>query len=470
MSAQSWRVLPLFLVGALPAQVTPGHVVGAHFHVGVVPGLGGLYVHHPTGAVPAAPIGGLRSDLTGSIASGTQFCGANAIAAVDTAGTTFYVGEMTDDTLPASWSVDLHEVVVRFVPGSGYVGTDRVVATLNTVPGPVPNSPQRQISGIAVVPGTADAIVVCAGFDFAGTPLVRYSPNNPGTVTPILAVGLPGAMANAIAIDPTGTTMWIGTFVDLQNGVISAMPVQGGSATTIANLPAGVSSLAYDTATGHLWVACLGGPPNLFDVDPATGSVTAIPVPIGTINAIAFETATGQCVTGGGGGGIPPVAFGRVSSTGGSIVQAPPGGGWGAMAGVAVIANPWQFCVATPTATTALDWVTPWALAAQPLHGLPNAGNAGFGVSLRTRPGRPFAGVLVISFGSLEPGVPLFGGTVCLDLLQPSTALLISSPTATFSLPLGLPANVAGTRLALQAAAFDGAGFAFSRALGVQAF
>ena len=48
--------------------------------------------------------------------------------------------------------------------------------------------------------------------------------------------------------------------------------------------------------------------------------------------------------------------------------------------------------------------------------------------------------------------------------------MLISSATATFSLPLGLPPTVAGARLALQAAAFDGAGFAFSRALGVQAF
>ena len=152
MSTPLFRSVPLLLCAALPAQVAPGHVVGAHFYVGSIPGLGGLYVHHPTGAVPAVPISGLRSDLTGSIASGTQFCGANAIAAVDTAGTTFYVGEMTDDNLPASWSVNLHEVVVRFVPGSGYVGTDRVVATLNTVPGPVPNSPQRQISGMPSSP------------------------------------------------------------------------------------------------------------------------------------------------------------------------------------------------------------------------------------------------------------------------------------------------------------------------------
>jgi hypothetical protein len=117
----------------------------------------------------------------------------------------------------------------------------------------------------------------------------------------------------------------------------------------------------------------------------------------------------------------------------------------------------------------AADWSMPWAGAAGDSDGLPFAGNGAFGLSIATVPPAPINGVLGVSFEVLSPGLPVGGGTLCVNVFNPGLSVLlpISGPSGVWSLPLGIPFGLSGYEVYFQAALSDGAGFALTSALAV---
>lgn len=431
----------------------PGYWITSHFQSASA-GLqtpGGLWLHHPTGLVPSYEIQGLSNELTGLGAPTGTGVGANCVAISDAWQGSAYVGEVTAPAAgPGLDTLELREII-WITPGT--VAQDLAVAHFGTV------SAAAQITGIALVPGAGrDAVVTLSGHTYGGSDVVYYQagpqPGVPGAALPIpVSYPVTGA-PNAVAVDPTGQTIWLGLFQSLTQSTIVAVPIGGGPAQFVAQVPAGISGLVFDESSGRIYASCLGGPPNLFAVDPGSGAVLTIPTATGTLNGVAFEAASGTLAVVGGAAGLPPAGVHRIEVTGAStlLASAPPAG-WGSTSGIAVSPNPRTFGNGFSSSFFGVAWQIPWSGALQPLDGLCTAGNANFGVSLRSTPPTLLVGVIAVAAARLDPGLPFpGGGTVHVDLAQLITTLPVVTTTGDWALPIPLPPGIPGLELYMQGA------------------
>ena len=453
--------LLVLAAGKAPAQVPDGWYVVSSFRTGspyylgygaapnfIAPG--GLYFVHPRTPGPAIPVTGLGSDLTGP-AIGGAMTGANCVLRRPSDGA-LVVGEIA----PAPASIDLHILTLN-----GASLASDVVYNLGSASG----SQFGQVAQCALLPN-GDILVAVSG---VGTgPLANQSlglvrpslgpPGAPGTVVPVpMTPAPPFGFANAVATDAGGTTAYVGMFgAMLISQIWSVSLPNGGAAALVAEIPAGISSLARESA-GTLVAACLGGPPNVFSIDPSSpypGNVTPVPTSIGEINAIAVEAVTGNfaaVVTST--SSPPPKAYWMTAGGAANLLSSglAPFGYWGVPSGIAVNPDPEAYGTATP-GTNAYTWsLTPGA------GGLPTVGNASFALTLLSSPACA-PGVFALSLGKLVPPVPTAGLFLNIDPGLLVGVLPLAMPCATTAtIPLGIPLDPAlsGAKVFVQTFHFD---------------
>jgi hypothetical protein len=409
----------LFLASAsTTAQVPEGGYVFSTFRSASVGGGEGLYFVHPRTPGSAIPVTGLGADLSFSC---------TPTPAVNTYGASCVLRRPSDGALivgeraPSGCTVDLH---VLTLAGSA-VATDTLYPIgVSNIGGEIPQA--------ALLPN-GDILVAVSDVDWASLLGLAIVTPSTGAVTPI-PVTLPGmglGVVNALVVDSAGTTAYFAMYVTTDLGDVYSVPVPGGGlASLVASVPAGVSNLAFDL-DGDLLATCLGGPPNLFEIDPGTGTVTAIPTSIGTLNAIAVETVTGNYAVLTANAGIPPRSVYWMLPDGSATLLCDPG--LAITSGIDVNPNPETYGPPSPGANEYT-----WTLAPNP-GGLPTVGNAFFGLTLASAPGTA-PGILAV--GLQAASIPF--GTVTI-LVDPASLLFLhaipASPSTTIPLPIP-PARV----------------------------
>jgi hypothetical protein len=427
--------LSLALSPGLPAQVPDGWVVSANFQWSVYdpfwnpippPGDGGLFLHHPTAGGAAIPVTGLPSAITGSGVPGPA--GASTVVFRPSDGA-LIVG----DNGPAGTTISLHVITLT---GSAATG-------VTTIPlGTSASFPLAQVGQAALLPN-GDVVVAVEGLGppgpLAGEVLGIVSTAS-GTVTPVPVTPVPPGFMNALAVDasdPSAPIAYFGMFQSpspAQSTIYGvALPAGGMPATVVTLGPTptvGLTNLALD-GSGGLWVTAFNGPPNLFHVDPATGTVLSYPG-LGFLNAVAFEKATGRLLLSSYVPSTYPFSLLQRDPGGTvSLLTSPPAGGWGAPSGLDLNPNPEAYGSGTAGTTTA------WALSPNP-GGLPTLGNCSFSLTLSAPPGPPAANFFAASLAPANiPNFLGLGFTLLIDPAQVVVPLTLLDPSGT--IPLCIP-------------------------------
>jgi len=451
-----------FLLGLarpLHSQVPDGWSVVSSFKTNQIPtplapfqGDGGLWLVHPRIPSPPLPVTGLGPDLTGAGLAGTITAhGANCVLRLP--DERLAVGEIGRGV-----SIDLHILTLGAVgPGGVPVTADATLfcgtASLLGEGGGIHQMallPDGRVlmavSGIAVGPLGGDHLGIA---DLAA-----------GTVSPVAASGFLDN-TNALTLDASGTTAYLGTFDTQTSGALYSLGVPaGGVAAHIVDLPAGVMNLALDN-DGQLLVGCFLQ--DLLKVDPSTGGVTPLGLAIDVYNAVAVEKVTGnyfvqqQDTT-----VVPPPAWISLVEPGPSVTQlllSLPGG-IGAVSGIDQNHDPETFGPASPGASS-----YEWLLAPNP-GGLPLAGSP-FSLTLAATPGATaIAGLFALSKFPYDPPVPALGVLLNVDfgsiiLSKPLTG----APLEQVDLPIPPQPSLVGVELFAQAGYLEPGGFAASSGL-----
>ncbi len=417
----------LALAGTAPTQVPAGWCVVSTFRDPNFTGAtGGLFFVHPrTGATVA--VQGLPATLTGA-GIGCGSCGADSVVWRPSDGA-LLVGELAE-----SGPVSVHVLTLQ---GDTVVPTASTVHVVGTAGGGASG-----VNGLALLPN-GDLLV--AGRTASGalaTPsgLLVLSTST-GLATPVPVSGITGVTPNAVAVDPAGQVAYLGFSSPSAVGQVWKVPVPGGGAAQwVATLNGGVVGLDV-LADGRLLVGTFGGTPlgaspNLFEVDPSSGQVTAVPVGRSVRNAVAVERATGSYVV------VEsvfsnPYTAGVSWTTPSGPTQAltfGPAAGWGVVSGIDVHPNPSAY--GDPTPSGGADYR--WRLAPNP-GGLPLVGNLQFGLRAVPAAGPPAPGVWFASKG--RASIPFQGLRLLVDP-APGQLLVGGAPlTASGDLPLPIPAN-----------------------------
>ncbi len=259
-------VASFLMAGATIAQVPDGWAVVSTFKTFVYPtaqnpfqGDGGLFFVHPRQPGSAIAVTGLPPGLTGQGRTSGSW-GANCVAR-HSDDETLFVGEVAEGSV----NVHLHRLTLR---GSTVVARQFWSVGQGA-------ALEAQISDIELL-ANGSVLVAVDGIGsgpLAGTQLGLVDPATNSVVplpnTP--AIG-GGALVNAVALDATGTTIYVGVFQNTNSGSIWSLPAGGGPPTWIANLSSGVMSLERDN-DGTLLAGLWG---SLVRVDPATGGVTVL--------------------------------------------------------------------------------------------------------------------------------------------------------------------------------------------------
>ncbi|HKB14567.1 MAG TPA: hypothetical protein VKF62_00800 [Planctomycetota bacterium] len=394
--------------------------------------MGGLRLLHPRTPGPPVPITGLAPALVGSV-GGIGPEGASCVVRRPSDGA-LLVGNIS----PAPGSVvGLHILTLN---GTA-VASD---ATYDV--GGVSGSQFGQISQCALLPN-GDILVAVSGLGTGALSgqilgLVKPSvgpPSTPGTVVPVaVSPPPPFGFANAVTTDAAGTTAYVGMFGAMLISQVWSVPLpNGGAPSLVADLPAGVTSLARQN-DGTLIAACIGGPPNLFSIDPTApspGNVTPIVTSIGEMNAVAVETVTGNFAVGRTNSSGPPSAAFWITPGGAATLLSlgPPFSAWGVLSGVAIHPDPESYGSGTP-GTNAYAWSL-----APNAGGLPTLGNASFNLTLSSIPACA-PGVYAVSLGKAAPPIPIAGVSLNIDpALLVFVAPLPSPCSTTATVPLGIP-------------------------------
>ncbi|MEM7201490.1 MAG: hypothetical protein AAF628_14570 [Planctomycetota bacterium] len=415
----------LLLAASAPGQPTDGWVVVSSATTTVFPtattpfpGTGGLWLHHPRNRDEVIPITGLGPDLTG--AGQTGLVGASCVHVRPSDGA-LLVAEFP----PVGETVDLHVITLN---GTAVARDQRI-----------PIGCGGGISQIDLLPDEtvllANAAVLTTG-PMAGTVLGHVDPST-GVVTGIPTVDpLNSAVVSAVVADPSGDCVYLGTYDAPTQGAVWRLPVPGGGAgTQIAALPAGINDMEWD-GQGRLLIgagARTGFGPDLFRLDPVTGSVSTFSNTLGDHCALAFEPATGR-IFGTGQSLIPRsrLVHTAVGAASARVLGIGPAGGWGLVTGLDVLPNPREY--AAPAGNGA---AYPWRIAPN-RTGLPIIGNANFTLEL-DHPGIPgTASVAAAALGAQIPPLAIQGFALHLDPARviATWPLTLTTPQA---IPLPLP-------------------------------
>ncbi|HET6203663.1 MAG TPA: hypothetical protein VFI25_12785 [Planctomycetota bacterium] len=446
--------LPLLLSTGALAQVPDGWFVSANFqwtnfdpifNPAPPPGGGGLFLVHPAAPGAAIAVAGLPSAITGAGVPGPR--GASTVVYRSSDGA-LIVG----DSGPAGTTISLHVVTL-----TGSVATGITTIPLGTsAPGSLPLA---QVGQADLLPN-GDVVVAVTGLGppgpLAGQILGIVSTAS-GGVTPVPVTPVPPGIMNALAVDASGPGAAIAYFGMFQSPIgsestIYSVPLPGGGApTTVLTFGPtpviGLTNLALD-CSGQLRMTAFNGPPNLFTVDPVTATSAPLSPPLGYLNAVAVETATGDLALATFTPSPYPFSLVRRTSAGGAVLlaSAPPGG-WGVPAGLAVNPDPEPYGPATRGTFTYA-----WSLCPNP-GGLPTAGNAGFSLTVATN-GPSAAGVVAAGLGSAS--LPNFLGLGFTLLVDPAQVLFVGSHGGTIPLPIPNDPTLVGARVFFQSFHVDG--------------
>ncbi len=456
LSSLTLPLLVGLLADASPGQLPPGWWISSHHLSPTTSGPAGLWLHHPTGAVPSVAVSGLSGGLTGigviSGGTGLPTAGAASVTLCEATGTVVYVGEVVSSSAD---SLDLHRVTMA---GTTVIA-DVVVASIPAYPGTIRRISSLAPTSLGVSPASEPYILMTIAGQPAGYPqLAVYHTFTGLSIVPTL-FGMPPGTATAvvytqsypsttIAVVAGGTT----TIVTV-NISFGAFSYQVSPVTTLATIPASVAAMDYDATTGLIYCACDGGAGALYTVNAATGAVTALGGG-GARRGIAWDADTGTIATVGTGF----AAFGTPlrSTMAGftTVVTAPPAGGWGTPSGVDVQAAMRQLESGPTLSTVDLRWNTPWTAAAAGVANLPLSGNAGWGLSVSPSIFAPITAFVGVSLAPSPFPIP-FGVPpqfILIDLSPGSfLGVLPASGFGVAALPFPIPPGFAGAELWFQA-------------------
>ncbi|MCI0587852.1 MAG: hypothetical protein L0323_13540 [Planctomycetes bacterium] len=445
----------LLSTGAL-AQVPDGWFVTANFNnttydpfwnPNPAPGDGGLFLVHPTVPGVAIPVTNLPPEITGVGVPGPR--GACTVVYRPSDGA-LIVG----DEGPAGTTISLHVVNL-----TGNAATGITTIPLGTsAPGPVsPTSPPAAWVGQAALLPNGDVVVAVNALGLPGPlagQILGIVSTASGTVTPVPVTPVPPGIMNALAVDASGPGAPIAYFGMFQSptflqSTIYSVPLPGGGAPTTVltfgpNPWIGLTNLALD-CSNQLWMTAFGGPPNLFHA----GAAVPLSPPLGNLNALAVEDATGALALATTFPSPFPWSVVRRTPAGvATLLASAPLGGWGAPSGLTVNPNPEAYGPATPGASTYSWELCPNA------GGLPEVGNAGFSLAVAAN-GSPAAGLVAASLGSAN--LPDFLGLGFTLLLDPAQILLPPTPHGgTINLPIPNDPTLVGAHLYFQSFHLDG--------------
>lgn len=457
----SLAALLLAFAGPLRAQVPDGYVVVSSFQNKTNSQAGGLFWVHPASPTPTASIvsiTGLGCDLTGNgpgctPVSATQTRGANSVLLRPSDGV-LLVGENST----VGDSVDLHAITL-----AGNAVASDVVHPLGTASGS-----EGSVTQAVVLDGTRVLVAVRglgAPGPLAGQALgivdTSIAPGFPGAVVPVPLAPFPAGQANALALDPSGSTAYFAMY-DPPTGLSSiySVPVPGAgipvapTLVTAAPLSTAVSGLVFD-CQGRLLAAGLPiqAPAELYEIDTATGAWVPIALSqtLGAINAITIESATGDALVATGGASSWPGTAWRITPSG-SVTQltSTAQGVLGAKSGIALDPNP-DIYGAGVAGTNVYGWAS-----CPNTGGLPTVGNAGFAIQVEADPGPlpAIGGVYALCLGQASLRIAEWGVTLLVDLAQP---VQIAGVAANGLIQLPIPANpaLAGVGFFAQAVYFE---------------
>lgn len=408
----------LLLTSPIVAQVPQGWYVFGTF-AGAGSALDkGVFMAHPRTPQAATRITGMFGDLgiTGS-----------ACVLYREQDNAILVGERS----PAGASVDLHVLQIQ---GSAVVSDHSIsVGTGGPCCGEIPQ--------MALLP---DGRVVVAVTDLVGGPLQNYLSRQygwqglgivdtkSGLVTSIAVSNgatIPDVF-NALALSPDGQTVYVGTYDTNTSGNIYHVPLAGGAATHLVNLPGGISNMAFAN-DGYLMVTDAYTAQGLFRVDVSNGSFVAIPHSSGALNGLANESVTGNYAAVSGGAGLPSRSVFWVEPNGTDHVLDSPIG-IATPSGVAIHLNPARFGLGTAAGNS-----YEWQLAPNP-GGLPKVGNTNFSLTVAATGSTGLTlGVGLIAQSRLASAVPILGVDLWLDPTTIlATPLLPALPIVAIPLPI----------------------------------
>ena len=264
----------------------------------------------------------------------------------------------------------------------------------------------------------ADGDVLVGVFGIGSGPLAGFSIGrinlSTGAVTGVpvtLPIGvIPGV--NALCVDDSSNTCYFSMHNGGPSATLFSVPIQGGTAQAIVTVPANISNLLLRPDQGTVLASSLAdamGDAHVFEIDPATGQFTTCSPGFGRINALAWESVTGNLAAA---AWTPANQYCAVRLGPWAACSSNPlscGGGpigWERISGVDVAPDPALYCEASPKTNEYA-----WQLAPNP-GGLPAAGNASFSLTLESTPGSA-PGLLLIGIAPAE--VAASGITLCVD-------------------------------------------------------
>lgn len=409
------------LAALSPAQTPDGWYVWCSFQG--TAGECGVFFSHPRDPNTAfVAVTGLSKDLAYDPA-GRQGAACVVRRASDEA---LLVGERA----PSSHSVDLHVLSLR--------GNDVYRAALFSMG---TSAGAGEIPQCALLP---DGRVLVAATDLTSGPLAQqqtqsYNMQGIGildtdsgllSVVPVTSPNPFPGVINGLAVSRDGKTAYVGNYISTTAGDVWAVPLPaGGTATQIATLPCGVSNLAVD-ADGTILATALNGPPNLFRIDPTAKQVTPIPTTFGPANAVVVESVTGNFAVASANAGVPPRSLLWVTPSGSSAVLASPNRA--TISGVDVNHNPEAYANAT-SGNASYSWILE-----RNAGGLPEPGNASFGLELLGTPTIAGAPFVLLSTARLAQPIQILGVDLHIDPFQvwASYVLTPQGNKATLNLPV----------------------------------
>lgn len=406
----------------LTAQVPDGWMVfGSFMATTLTNGQCGIFFAHPRdGLQPVIAVQGLPPAL-GFDPAGRR---GSACVAYRSSDGTLIAGERA----PAGTSVDLH---VMRLSGDTVVFDQLFSVGTSWSVGEIPQC------GLL-----SDGRIVVAATDLtAGGPLAQFLTAQyhwqglgivdtvSGSVTPIQVANLssfPGVI-NGLAVAKDEQTVYVGNWISATSGDLWAVPIQGGTATQVAQLPFGASNVAIDL-DGTVLVSTLNGPDNLFRYDPVANTTTPIPTGTGPLNAVYVEPTTGYYLT----------ATASAAQQGRSLFWMSPVGtpqllvapNLQTISGISANPNPEPYGASTPGS---VDYR--WALSPNP-GGMPLVGNSAFSLTVESvGPMNGFA-LMTVSLAKTAPTTQ-FGITTHVDFGAAVTRFVPLFDVAT--MPLAIP-------------------------------
>lgn len=437
----------------LAAQVPAGYFVVSAARHPTVPGSAGVFCVHPRTPGVSFAMSGLPVPLTGAWQAGNGMSGPNCVLVRDQ--NRLLVGDIQPPGRPCA----IHVL--------GLVGS--TIATVTTVQvGVVGNTlAQGGIHQMAALPN-GDVVFCVWGLQnngpLNGAAVGRLSLAGPNPiVTPVAFTPSSGGLANAIAVDPSGSTAYVGVgLIPAWTSEIHEVPLAGGPSRLLASLPQGVLSLALDRARGNLQpdlvatTSLNGAPgPNLVYRIQTGFNANATPwvqMALDTqVNGIASERVTGafamaMSTDNNGVRGRNDVGWSTPLGATSTLVTAA-AGGWSVLTGIDVQPNPVTYDDTSVVNTLQLE------VPVRP-SSLPTIGNAWFSLEASATAGLP--AWYIAGFHRATPAVPIPGSSAGILVGGPIVAAPVFVPSTggflgltTCGIPLPIPSAVALVGLGL---------------------